>query len=252
MQSLQGAGSACRTGVLSSPSPSANLVGRSRHGAGTGFERAPPSPLRRRALLVSVLRRGRGALATFAMAPPDCSTCNGACPSMAGNRAYWLRAGGAFHVYFFYVRPGVAEFVGDWISSLGGITLTVIGTRDRGGGLRLAVVAVHSAQLGRRRRKTVVAVGLGPRRADSGPRTAKPVIQAELLRGGLHFGLWRWQYRLHKVPLVTIRQGRIGYVYARDGESLPPSQTLGRIVECNNFQDARAFLGNGASHVART
>src|SRR5579872_6765939 len=71
--------------------------------------------------------------------------------------------------------------------------------------------------------------------------------QAELLRGGLHFGLWRWQYRVHKVPLVTIRQGRIGYVYARDGEPLPPSQTLGRIVTCNNFQDARAFLGSAAS-----
>ena len=67
--------------------------------------------------------------------------------------------------------------------------------------------------------------------------------QADLLRGGLHFGLWRWQYRVHKVPLVTIPQGKIGYVYARDGESLPPSQTLGRVVACNNFQDARTFLG---------
>ncbi|HEV3021914.1 MAG TPA: SPFH domain-containing protein, partial [Pirellulales bacterium] len=38
-------------------------------------------------------------------------------------------------------------------------------------------------------------------------------------------------------------QGKIGYVYARDGEPLPPSQTLGRVVPCNNFQDARAFLG---------
>lgn len=77
-------------------------------------------------------------------------------------------------------------------------------------------------------------------------------FQAELLRGGLHFGLWRWQYRVHKVPLVTIRQGRIGYVYARDGEPLPPSQTLGRIVACNNFQDARAFLGYGASSAPGT
>ena len=50
--------------------------------------------------------------------------------------------------------------------------------------------------------------------------------QADLLRGGWHFGLWRWQYRVHKVPLVTIPQGKIGYVYARDGDPLPPSQTL--------------------------
>src|SRR5262245_22118672 len=52
-------------------------------------------------------------------------------------------------------------------------------------------------------------------------------FQADLLRGGLHFGLWRWQYRLHKLPLVTIPQGKMGYIYARDGEPLPPSQTLG-------------------------
>src|SRR5437016_5989943 len=66
--------------------------------------------------------------------------------------------------------------------------------------------------------------------------------QADLLRGGFHFGLWRWQFRIHKVPLVTVPQGQIAYVYARDGESLQPSQTLGRVTDSNNFQDARAFL----------
>jgi uncharacterized membrane protein YqiK len=66
--------------------------------------------------------------------------------------------------------------------------------------------------------------------------------QAELLRGGVHFGLWRWQYRIHKARLVTVPQGKIGYVYARDGEPLQPSQTLARVVPCNNFQDAEAFL----------
>ncbi len=71
-------------------------------------------------------------------------------------------------------------------------------------------------------------------------------FQAEVLRGGLHFGLWRWQYRIHKMPLVSVPQGKIGYVYARDGEALPPSQTLGQIVPCNNFQDARRFLGGEA------
>ena len=66
--------------------------------------------------------------------------------------------------------------------------------------------------------------------------------QAGLLRGGLHIGLWRWQYAVHKVRLVSISEGKIGYVYARDGQPLPSSQTLGRVVECNNFQDATAFL----------
>ena len=70
-------------------------------------------------------------------------------------------------------------------------------------------------------------------------------FQSDLLRGGVHFGLWRWQYRIHKVQLVTIPQGKIGYVYARDGIPLLPSQTIARVVHCNNFQDARAFLGEG-------
>ncbi|HEY7153933.1 MAG TPA: SPFH domain-containing protein, partial [Gemmataceae bacterium] len=76
-------------------------------------------------------------------------------------------------------------------------------------------------------------------------------FQADLLRGGLHFGLWRWQYRVHKMPLVTIPQGKVGYVYARDGEPLPPSQTLGRVVACNNFQDARTFLGEADADAPR-
>src|SRR5207248_8089473 len=54
--------------------------------------------------------------------------------------------------------------------------------------------------------------------------------QADVLRGGIHLGYWRWQYRIHQVPLVTIPQGKIGYVYARDGEALQPSQTLARVV----------------------
>jgi uncharacterized membrane protein YqiK len=68
-------------------------------------------------------------------------------------------------------------------------------------------------------------------------------FQAEVLRGGIHFGFWRWQYRIHRLPLVSVPQGKIGYVYARDGEALAPSQTLGQVIPCNNFQDARAFLG---------
>jgi uncharacterized membrane protein YqiK len=72
--------------------------------------------------------------------------------------------------------------------------------------------------------------------------------QAELLRGGMHFGLWRVQYRLHKMRLVTIAQGKIGYVYARDGEPLQAGQTLARVTPCNHFQDARKFLiGDGTA-----
>ena len=66
--------------------------------------------------------------------------------------------------------------------------------------------------------------------------------QAEVLRGGFHLFYWRWQYRIHKVPLVVVSEGKIGYVFARDGQPLKPQQTLGQAVFCNHFQDARAFL----------
>ena len=70
-------------------------------------------------------------------------------------------------------------------------------------------------------------------------------FQAEILRGGLHVLYFPWQYRLHKVPLVVVSEGKIAYVYARDGHPLPPTQTLGRTVACNHFQDASGFLTTG-------
>lgn len=81
---------------------------------------------------------------------------------------------------------------------------------------------------------------------------AEAGYQADILRGGLHFGWWRWQYAIHTAPLVSIPEGKIGYVFARDGEPLPPSQTLARVIDCNNFQDARGFLGLKAATDATT
>lgn len=69
--------------------------------------------------------------------------------------------------------------------------------------------------------------------------------QTQVLRGGLHFGYWPWQYRIHRAPLTVVPQGKVGYVFARDGRSLRPEQTLARVVNCNNFQDTRAFLFGG-------
>src|SRR5262252_10558284 len=51
-------------------------------------------------------------------------------------------------------------------------------------------------------------------------------FQPGLLRGGLHY-LLPIQFDVHIVPLVTIPQGKIGYVYARDGQPLPAAQVLG-------------------------
>lgn len=65
--------------------------------------------------------------------------------------------------------------------------------------------------------------------------------QPEVLRGGFHFFM-PFQYRVHPAPLVTIPQSEIGYVFARDGISLPATQTLAGNQNANDFQDARHFL----------
>jgi len=69
-------------------------------------------------------------------------------------------------------------------------------------------------------------------------------FQPELLRGGWHV-MMPFQYRLHQMPLVTIPNGKIGYVFARDGQPLPPTQTLASNVTANDFQDVAAFMRSG-------
>jgi uncharacterized membrane protein YqiK len=69
-------------------------------------------------------------------------------------------------------------------------------------------------------------------------------FQPHVLRGGLHY-LFPIQYRVHIEPLVTITQGKVGYVFTRDGSPLPATQTLASNVTANDFQDVEAFLRNG-------
>lgn len=69
-------------------------------------------------------------------------------------------------------------------------------------------------------------------------------MQADTLAPGLHIGLWPWQYTVEKVPFVVISEGKIGIVEACDGNPLPAGRIVGQAVECDSFQDARAFLEN--------
>jgi uncharacterized membrane protein YqiK len=69
--------------------------------------------------------------------------------------------------------------------------------------------------------------------------------QADILAPGLHFGFWRWQYRILKVPVTIVPQGEIALVLAADGAAVPAERILGKVVDCDNFQDARKFLVNG-------
>jgi len=68
--------------------------------------------------------------------------------------------------------------------------------------------------------------------------------QPKVLRGGLH---WRMpiQYVVHQMPLVTITQGKIGYIFARDGQPLHPTQVLASNVTARDFQDVDGFIKNG-------
>ncbi|AND70236.1 hypothetical protein ATSB10_27820 [Dyella thiooxydans] len=68
-------------------------------------------------------------------------------------------------------------------------------------------------------------------------------FQPQVLRGGLHY-FFPFQYRVHKEELVTIPQGEIGYVFARDGKDLADGQALGRSVD-GGIVDVAAFLRGG-------
>jgi uncharacterized membrane protein YqiK len=69
--------------------------------------------------------------------------------------------------------------------------------------------------------------------------------QADTLAPGLHFGYWPWQYRIFKVRVTVVPQGEIALVLAAGGNAIPTGRILGKVVECDNFQDARKFLAHG-------
>ncbi|MFM6279524.1 MAG: flotillin family protein, partial [Dolichospermum sp.] len=70
-------------------------------------------------------------------------------------------------------------------------------------------------------------------------------LQADTLAPGWHWGYWPWQYAVKKEPVIIVPQGEIALIVAADGASNPPERILGKIVECDNFQDARKFLTKG-------
>ena len=52
-------------------------------------------------------------------------------------------------------------------------------------------------------------------------------------------------FKIQRVDPVSIAADEVGLVEAKDGLSLPLGQNFGKVVECDNFQDAQAFLRNG-------
>src|ERR1051326_8864812 len=69
--------------------------------------------------------------------------------------------------------------------------------------------------------------------------------QADTRPPGLHLWYFPFKYRIIKAPVTIVPQGEIALIMAADGASIPSGRILGRVVECDNFQDARKFLVNG-------
>lgn len=68
-------------------------------------------------------------------------------------------------------------------------------------------------------------------------------IQADTLMPGLYiFNPITWRIEKERVTIVT--ETEIGVVESVDGEPIPTGRLLGDAVECNNYQDTRAFLDN--------
>lgn len=110
-------------------------------------------------------------------------------------------------------------------------------------GVVLGLVIIHERQVGVViKRFSLRGKSLPPGRLIA--LDGEPGFQADTLSPGWHFGYWTWMYIVQKHSVVIIPQGQIGLLVAADGQSIPPERILGRIVDCDNFQDARKFLRN--------
>lgn len=134
-----------------------------------------------------------------------------------------LGAGGIWFgvAWYWYVAGLVVPAALLWLSNL-------VLIRERQAGIVVKRFARHSLEPGR-----LIALA-----GEAG-------IQADTLAPGLHAGYWPWQYRIIKVPVTVVPQSEIALVLAADGAAIPSGRILGKVVDCDNFQDARKFLTGG-------
>jgi uncharacterized membrane protein YqiK len=69
--------------------------------------------------------------------------------------------------------------------------------------------------------------------------------QADTLAPGWHWGYWPWQYAVKRESVVIVPQGQIALLIANDGKAIPSERILAKLIDSDNFQDARKFLQNG-------
>ncbi len=108
--------------------------------------------------------------------------------------------------------------------------------------LLLGVVVIRETQVG------VVIKKFAKRSLPAGRLIAlddEAGYQADTLPPGVHFGYGFWQYSVAKASVLVVPAGEIALVVAADGAPIPAERILGRVVDCDNFQDARRFLLGG-------
>ncbi len=132
---------------------------------------------------------------------------------------------------------GAFVFAGGWIDRaiLAGFALVF-------SPLLLGVVVIRENQVG------VVIKKFARRSLPAGQFIAlesEAGYQADTLPPGLHFGYGFWQFRIAKVPVTVVPPGEIACIVAAAGAPIPPERLLAKVVTCDNFQDARAFLTAG-------
>ncbi|AWI26568.1 SPFH domain-containing protein [Flavobacterium pallidum] len=77
-------------------------------------------------------------------------------------------------------------------------------------------------------------------------------FQAKTLAPGLYWGMWIWQYSVDMTAFTIIPEGKIGLILSKDGREIPTGRILARKVDCDNYQDATAFLNNGGQKGRQT
>ena len=70
-------------------------------------------------------------------------------------------------------------------------------------------------------------------------------VQIEVLNPGRHYLFPLLMYKVIRQKAIQIDTDEIGLVKAKDGASLPPGKMFGKIVDCSDFQNGRAFIKNG-------
>ncbi|QNA45249.1 SPFH domain-containing protein [Lacibacter sediminis] len=77
-------------------------------------------------------------------------------------------------------------------------------------------------------------------------------FQAKTLAPGLYWFMWPWQYGVDMIPFTVVPEGKIALVLSKDGAEIPTGHILARRVDCDNFQDAHAFLDRNGQRGRQT